>query len=71
MDLLIKNAQILPMTEEGLSFNGSIGVDYGKIVFIGKEPDFFKAKHVIDADHMLALPGLVNAHTHLSMTDFR
>ena len=71
MDLLIKNAQILPMTEEGLSFNGSIGVDYGKIVFIGKEPDFFKAKHVIDANRMLALPGLVNAHTHLSMTYFR
>ena len=71
MRILIRNATIVPMTVENLSFLGSIAIDGRKLVAIGDEPVNFHADKIIDAQNMIALPGLVNAHTHLSMTYFR
>jgi len=48
-----------------------IAVDEEKIVHIGDIPDTFIPDRVIDAAGKIILPGLVNAHTHLSMGLFR
>ncbi|AEC02203.1 amidohydrolase family protein [Parasphaerochaeta coccoides] len=68
MKTLITHATILPMTQEGLFFQGDIGIEDKKIVFVGtNRPESFLPDMVIDATGMLALPAFVNAHTHLSM----
>jgi len=68
MKLLIKNATVL---NEELSGNQDIGVENGIIDFIGKKPDSFVADETIDAKNGIAMPGLVNAHTHSPMTLLR
>ncbi len=49
---------------------GSVAIADGKIVAVGKNINV-KADTVIDAKGKVVLPGLVNAHTHLSMTLLR
>ncbi len=71
MKTLITNATIVPMTSEDQVFLGSIAVDGRTIVGLGTIPNNFQPDKTIDAEGMIALPGLVNAHTHLSMTYFR
>ena len=67
MKTLISNVLIIPMTKEGLSLRGDIGIDGKHIVFVGTEDPSFKADRIIDGSSFLAMPSLVNAHTHLSM----
>lgn len=63
MDLLIKNATIINAKE---TFRGDIAVRDGKIACIGTDL-LMDAKHTVDAVGMLALPGAIDAHTHLAM----
>lgn len=63
MDLLIKNGTIVTATE---SFTGEIGVQDGKIVYVGNQAGL-EADQVVDATGMLVLPGAIDAHTHLAM----
>ena len=49
---------------------GSVAVEGGKIIAVGKNVKE-KADTVIDARGKVVLPGLINAHTHLSMTLLR
>jgi 5-methylthioadenosine/S-adenosylhomocysteine deaminase len=67
MKLLISQALVIPMTQEGLSFRGDIGIDGKHIAFVGVKPAHFVPDQVIDGSSFLAMPALVNAHTHLSM----
>ncbi len=67
MKLRINNALIIPMTQEGLSLRGDIGIDGNHIAFVGTSESAFQADRVIDGSSFLAMPALVNAHTHLSM----
>jgi 5-methylthioadenosine/S-adenosylhomocysteine deaminase len=67
MKTLISNALIIPMTSENFSFKGDIGIEGKKIVFVGKRPQDFIADKTIDGSSYIAMPALVNAHTHLSM----
>ncbi len=67
MKYLISNALIVPMTQQGLYFRGDIGIDGHHIVFVGKKDPRFFPDSIIDASTLLAMPALVNAHTHLSM----
>lgn len=71
MKILIMNATILPMTAEDLVLHGAIAIEGRNIVAVGSIPAGFVADKVIDAQGLLALPGFVNAHTHVSMTFFR
>lgn len=71
MKTLLRDATVIPMTQHDLYFVGSVGIDGSKIAFIGEQPADFAADETIDATGMIALPGLVNAHTHLSMVYFR
>ena len=72
-DVLIMNATLLTMDAQMSVFeNGFIGVTGDTISHIGKEDSLpIRAKKVIDAQEGFVLPGLINAHTHASMSLFR
>lgn len=70
-DVLIKDGHIVTMDPQRRIFErGSVAIADGKIVAVGKNINV-KADTVIDAKGKVVLPGLVNAHTHLSMTLLR
>ncbi|MCK9152340.1 amidohydrolase family protein [Methanobacterium alcaliphilum] len=64
--ILIKNAKILG----GNHNKGSVLIENDKIVEISHEIDV-NADKVINAENKILMPGLVNTHTHLSMTLLR
>jgi 5-methylthioadenosine/S-adenosylhomocysteine deaminase len=73
MKVLIKNVNIIT-GEGGIITNGYIGINGDKINYISNEApkdDSFKDAHVIDGKDGIAMPGLVNAHTHCAMTLLR
>ena len=64
---------ILPMNRKRSIENGALAVKDGRITFVGKS---FPARGIvaevnIDAKGKVALPGLINCHTHVPMTIFR
>ena len=69
MGIKIQNAAIL--TPEGRVKQGDIVIEGDKIVSVGKAEGEEPYEQVIDARGKLAIPGLVNAHTHASMTLLR
>lgn len=73
MKLLIKNVNII--TGEGNCIkNGFIGIEGDKIAYISdKAPEggIFDDAETIDGKDGIAMPGLVNAHTHSAMTLLR
>lgn len=76
MKLLIRNVAILTMTSPDVPvFKGSIGIEDGKIVFVEKTDSKvslgFSPDEIIDGDGHLAMPGLINAHTHMGMSLLR
>ncbi|MGF1871723.1 amidohydrolase [Photobacterium indicum] len=74
VDLLIKNATVLTMNEDRTVFEqGLVAVKGNKIVAVtnGKDVEDYQAKRTIDADGDIVMPGLINTHTHVSMTVFR
>lgn len=68
-DLIIRGGRVLTM-DGAIIDNGVVVVDNGLISFVGKTTDE-KSDKVIDAKGCAVMPGLINAHTHLSMTLFR
>ena len=72
-DILIENGRIL--TPSGWSEKGYLTIHAGKITAIetGQAPAeaYRSARQVVSADGMAVLPGLTNAHTHLSQTFMR
>ena len=72
MKILIKNALILTVNQQNeVLGNADIAIDNGCLQAIGKVSDNFEADKVLDATKQIALPGLVNAHTHIPMALFR
>jgi 5-methylthioadenosine/S-adenosylhomocysteine deaminase len=67
MKTLITNALIIPMTSKGLFFRGDLGIEGKKFVFVGKGPQDFVADKIIDGSSYIAMPALINSHTHISM----
>jgi 5-methylthioadenosine/S-adenosylhomocysteine deaminase len=72
-DLLIEDCTILPMTKVGTIEKGCIAVRNGGICYIGRVATApqIKADDVIQGGGKVAMPGLVNCHTHVAMTLFR
>ena len=66
MKTLIKNAIVIPMVNDEEFFHGDILIEDGLIKEVG-ENITAKADEVIDADGSIALPSLINVHTHLAM----
>ena len=64
--LLIRNAKILTMEDQDYPDGGDILVDEGKILAVGADlpaPD----AEVFNARGLFALPGIVDAHSHIGM----
>ncbi|MCD9506516.1 amidohydrolase [Photobacterium phosphoreum] len=74
IDLLIKNATVLTMDQDKTVFdNGLVAVKGNKIYAVtdGSDLNEYQATKTIDADGDIVMPGLINSHTHASMTVFR
>lgn len=72
MDTLISNVTVVTMNEKmEVLFGANIGIDGGKISYIGTEAPREKPATIHDGTGMVAIPGLVNCHTHLATTALR
>ncbi len=72
MDTLIANVTLVTMNEKmDVLFGAYLGIADGKIAYIGKTAPEEKPETIIDGTGMVALPGLVNCHTHLSTAVLR
>lgn len=72
MTLRIKNVDIVTVDEGNqIVDNSNIYIQDGIIIHIGDEIQGVEVKETIDGRNMAALPGLVNAHTHMGMSLLR
>ncbi len=74
VDLLIVNAQLVTMDSEARVIEaGTLAIDGPRIVAVGgaELADRYSAAETIDAAGDIVMPGMINTHTHASMTIFR
>ena len=72
MDTLISNVTVVTVNEQmDVLFGAYLGVADGKISYIGQQPPQEQPATIIDGTGMVAMPGLVNCHTHLATTVLR
>ena len=72
MDTLISNVTVVTMNEKmDVLFGGFIGITDGKITSVSKNAPKEPPKTIIDGTGMVAMPGLINCHTHLATTALR
>lgn len=70
--LLIKNIDVLPMNEKEEIIKGTnIYIDGDTIKHIGELREDFEVTRILDGKNKLAMPGLINAHTHIGMSLLR
>ena len=72
MDTLISNVTAVTMNPKmEVIFGAYIGIADGKIVFISKSAPEQPPKTIVDGTGMVAIPGLINCHTHLATSVLR
>ncbi|WP_338822513.1 amidohydrolase [Mycoplasmopsis felifaucium] len=72
MSILIKNATVLTMDKRNEVLENTCVLIEGKYIkYVGPYKSVLKADKEIDANGNLLMPGLINAHTHVSMTLLR
>jgi 5-methylthioadenosine/S-adenosylhomocysteine deaminase len=72
MNLLIRGATLLTVNAgDEVVPEGDLAVAGDTIVGVGSAPPGFAADRVMDGRNRIVLPGLINTHTHLSMTLMR
>ena len=72
MDTLISNVTAVTMNPKmDVIFGAYIGIEDGKIVSIEKSAPKEAPKTIIDGTGMVAIPGLINCHTHLATSVLR
>ncbi len=73
LDLLIKNVDLITMDDRNMVIHGGfLGISDGRISYLSqKPPENAVYKQELDGQGMLAMPGLVNTHTHSAMTLMR
>ncbi len=75
VDILLLNGLVLTMDQASTIFDpGGIAVRSGKIVSIGPADRIkaaYQSSETLDISGCVALPGLINSHTHAAMTLFR
>ncbi len=75
VDILLLNGLVLTMDPASTIYDpGGIAVRSGKIVSVGPSEliqSAFESSETLDISGCVALPGLINSHTHAAMTLFR
>ncbi len=72
LDTLISNVTVVTMNPKmDVLFGACIGIQDGKIVSIEKKAPAISPKTIIDGTGMVAIPGLINCHTHLATSVLR
>lgn len=72
MDTLISNVTVVTMNSRmEVLFGANIGIENGKIVSISKVAPKELPQTIIDGTGMVAMPGLINCHTHLATSVLR
>ena len=72
MDTLISNVTVVTMNPKmDVLFGAYIGIEGGKIVSIEKSAPKEQPKTILDGTGMVAIPGLINCHTHLATSSLR
>ena len=72
MDTLISNVTVVTMNEKmEVLFGAFIGIADGKISYIGKTAPEEAPATIVDGTGMVAIPGLINCHTHLATAVLR
>jgi len=72
LDTLISNVTVVTMNEKmDVLFGAYLGIREGKIAYIGKDAPQEQPKTIIDGTGMVAMPGLINCHTHLATAVLR
>ena len=61
------------MSDRGVIRQGLIAIKDGSIIYVGREikAPSFEADKIIDGSGKIAMPGLINCHTHAAMSLFR
>jgi len=72
LDTLIANVTVVTMNDKmDVLFGAYLGVEAGKISYLGKTAPEKQPKTIIDGTGMVLMPGLVNCHTQLATTVLR
>ena len=72
MDTLISGVTLVTMNEKSdVLFGAYLGITDGKITYIGKTAPKEQPGTIIDGTGMVAMPGLINCHTHLASSVLR
>ena len=72
MGIVLKNIlAVLPEGNKDVIRETDIYIEGSKIAAIGKKPEGFSEEKIIDGKDRLAIPGLVNCHTHSYMSFMR
>lgn len=64
--ILIKNGKILTMAGKTYE-KGSVLIEKGRISYVGENIDVPGGAEVIDAEGMVVMPGIIDAHCHIGM----
>ncbi len=72
MNILIRGANVLLFeNEEAVIKEADIAIEDGIIKSVGSVDEQFIAEKTIEANGMIAMPGLINTHTHIPMSLLR
>ncbi len=72
MSILIKNIKLVPMDGKNeLIESTNIYIVDNKIMHIGEIREDLHVEKIIDGNNKIAMPGLINAHTHIGMSLLR
>jgi 5-methylthioadenosine/S-adenosylhomocysteine deaminase len=69
MSIIIKDAWIVTQNKDREIIKGNIYMEDNKIAEIGNVN--LEADYTLDARNKIVMPGLINTHTHVAMTDMR
>jgi len=72
-DILILECTVLPMDGRRVIEKGLIATKTDRIIYVGKASGApkIRAERIIEGRGRIAIPGLINCHTHIPMTLFR
>ena len=70
-DLMIRGARVYTMTEQGVVEKGDVLIRDGKIAQVGPSLSAPRGVEVIDGQGRSVLPGLIDAHSHMTTQDER